>query len=372
MKVLILGDASNPHIIKWANVLKSSGIEIIIFSLRKGDSSSFTKGIEIVSFDSLQKITFLTNAALPKIQYLKVIPKIRSIIKEKKPDIVHAHYASSYGFLGAILNFHPFVISVWGGDVIDFPLTSVFHRWIFKFNLMMADRILTTSNFMAQLLGKYTKKSINVTPFGVDLSVFKTDQKFPLLNEKYDAVIGCIKGLEWYYGIEYLVEAFELAVYRLPEKKLKLIIVGGGAIEQKIKRMIQEKNLDEKILLTGKVDYKEIQKYHNLLDIFVAVSVYQESFGVAVIEASACSKPVIISKVGGMIELVEDNVTGFIVPPRDIHKLADKIIKLVIDKKLRVKMGKAGREKVEKQYDLASSVVTMVNIYNSLLKSNVE
>jgi len=367
MKVLILGDASNPHIIKWANALYLSGIKIIIFSLRKGITSNFCEGIEIISFDSLQKITFLTNAAIPKILYLKAIPKIRTLIKEKKPDIVHAHYASSYGLLGAILNFHPLVISVWGGDVIDFPETSIIHRWIFKYSLMKADSVMTTSQFMAQLLVKYTKKTIEVTPFGIDLSVFKPGLKYPLLKEDYDVVIGSIKGLEWYYGIEYLIEAFELVITRLPQIKMKLVIVGGGALEQSLKEMIKGRNLDDKVLLTGKVEYTEIQKYHNLLDIFVAVSVYQESFGVAVIEASACCKPVIISRVGGMIEVVEENVTGFIVPPRNIDELADKIIKLVLDPELRIKMGRAGREKIEKDFNLKDSLIKMMSIYNGLI-----
>ncbi len=368
MRILILGDSSNPHIIKWANALYTAGLEIIIFSIRKPDLSNFSNGIDIRSSESLSNITYLTNAALPKLKYLKVIPQIKALIKEKKPDIVHAHYASSYGFLGALLNFHPYVISVWGGDVIDFPVTSIFHRVIFKFNLIMADRILTTSHFMANLLLKYTKKSVDVTPFGIDLSVFKSGEKIRLLNENFDAVIGCIKGLEWYYGIEYLIEAFEIVLKSLPLKKLKLIIVGGGAIEQKIRAMIKEKNLEDKILLTGKVDYKEVQKYHNLLDIFVAVSVYQESFGVAVLEASACSKPVIVSRVGGMVEVVGDNLTGYIVPPRDTTELGEKIIKLVLNPELRIQMGKAGREKVEKEFDLALSLTKMINIYNDMVK----
>lgn len=367
MRILILGDSSNPHIIKWANALYTAGLEIIIFSIRKPDLSNFANGIDIHSSESLSNITYLTNAALPKLKYLKVIPQIKSLIKEKKPDIVHAHYASSYGFLGALLNFHPFVISVWGSDVIDFPKTSIFHRLLFKYNLFKADRVLATSKFMSNLLKNYTSKNIDVTPFGIDLNVFRPAQKPNLLFEKNELVIGCIKGLEWYYGIEYLINAFDIVLSQLPDKKLKLLIVGGGAIEEKIKKLVIELKLEKKIVLTGKVDYKEIQNYHNLIDIFVAVSVYEESFGVAVLEASACAKPVIISRVGGMIEVVIESVTGFIVPPGDATKTAEKIIELVLDSELRQRLGNAGREFVENNYNLQVCLTNMINIYTNLI-----
>lgn len=367
MKVLILGDASNPHIIKWANALYSSGIEIIIFSFRKSDALVFLKGIEIFSMDSLYNITTKKNAAISKIFYLKAIPKLKTIIRERKPDIVHAHYASSYGFLGSLVNFHPFIISVWGSDVIDFPKTSILHRELFKFNLRKADKILSTSQFMANLLKKYTSKKIFITPFGIDLQLFKPESKSDLYFTNDEIVVGSIKGLEWYYGIEYLIEAYHKVIKILPEKKIRLLIVGGGAIEDKIKNLIMNMGLEGKVILTGKVNYREIHKYHNMLDIFVAVSVYEESFGVAVLEASACGKPVIISRVGGMIEVVEEGITGYIVPPRDSELTAQKIIKLILDESLRQKLGIQGRERVQKLFDLKVCLNNMINIYQDLI-----
>lgn len=371
MKVLILGDATNPHIIKWANALYSSGIEIIIFSFRKNGSVVFKDGIEIFCIDSLYNITLKKNAALSKIFYLKAIPQLKALIKNSQPDIIHAHYASSYGFLGALMNFHPFVISVWGSDVIDFPKTSIIHKELFKFNLWKADRILSTSRFMADLISKYTSKEIFITPFGIDLELFKPQPKSNLYFKKDEIVVGCIKGLEWYYGIEYLIEAYQKVINLLPEKKIRLLIVGGGAIEQKIKSIIKKNRLEDKVLLTGRVDYKEIHKYHNMVDIFVAVSVYEESFGVAVLEASACEKPVIISRVGGMIEVVEEGVTGYIVPPRNSELTALKITELVLNPSLRQKFGTAGRERVQKLFDLEVCLKNMINIYNELLNFKV-
>ncbi len=370
MKILILGDASNPHIIKWANGLKSIGIDVIIFSIERFSKRDFTEGIQIYGTKWFTNIKLKKNGSFAKILYLVSIYQIKSIINQSKPDILHAHYASSYGLLGALVGFRPLIISVWGGDVISFPTVSSLHSAVFRFNLSKADKILTTSRYLSNLLKKYTPKDIDITPFGIDTSIFRPDSKLNLFHDNASIVIGTVKGLEWYYGIEYLIEAFQLVLKRLPQKKLKLLIVGGGALEKKIKDLIKELNLEEHVLLTGKKKYHEIQKYHNSIDIFVAVSVYQESFGVAVIEASACEKPVIISRVGGMVEVVEENVTGFVVSPKNSIETAEKIIELVLNKSLRVGMGKAGRKFVEQHFSFKSSLTKMISIYKQVLKQH--
>jgi len=367
VKVLILGDASNPHIIKWANGLQSADIRVVLFSLVDYDKKSFKEDIEVYNSKGFVRVSRLKEGAITKTKYLTTVPQIRSIIKKTKPDILHSHYASSYGILGALTGFHPFIVSVWGGDVISFPKYSPFHKALLKFTLKKADRILSTSNFMAKLLLEYTNKSVEITPFGVDTTVFKPDEKLSLFSNHTDLVIGTIKSLEWYYGIEYLVQAFHIVTKQLPDLKLKLLVVGGGALEKKIKNLVHELNLDDRTLFTGKISYNEIYKYYNALDIYVAVSVYEESFGVAVLEASATEKPVIISRVGGMIEVIDENVTGFVVPPRNAEETAQKLIELIMNEDLRHKMGKAGRKLVVEKFSFDKCLNDMMNIYENIL-----
>ena len=119
-------------------------------------------------------------------------------------DILHAHYASSYGLLGALANFHPFILSIWGADIFSFPKKSFLHRYIFNFNLRVADKILSTSQIMAKEIKKYTNKEIIVTPFGIDINTFKPGNKVDKIKGEFDFIIGTIKGLEEIYGIEYL------------------------------------------------------------------------------------------------------------------------------------------------------------------------
>lgn len=105
-----------------------------------------------------------------------------------------------------------------------------------------------------------------------------------------------------------------------------------------------------------------------MLSVSVSVSVSNsESFGVAIVEASSCNKPVVVANVGGLPEVVEDEVSGFVVSPRNEHETADAIEKLVLDKNLRMKIGNNGRIRVENFYNWDDNVNQMMRIYREVL-----
>lgn len=366
MKILLLSDPNSPHTIKWARSLAENGMDIYIFGL--GD---YKKGVyedyKNISVSVLNETITRKEGSLVKIKYLKALPKVKKIIREFKPDILHAHYASSYGLIGALSGFHPYIVSVWGSDVFSFPNKSFIHKKVIEYVLNKADKVLSTSFVMARQTGKYTNKKIEVTPFGIDLDKFKPMKVTSLFSDG-DIVIGTIKTLEEKYGIEYLIKAFKLLSDKYPNLPLKLLIVGGGSLEKKLKLMVKDLKIDEKTVFTGRIPCDEVVIYHNMISIFVCVSIY-ESFGVAVIEASACEKPVVVSDAGGLPEVVENGVTGFVVPRKDPIATANAIEKLILNHELRVKMGRAGRKRVKNLYNWEDNVKQMIEIYTNQIKN---
>ena len=367
MKVLILADPASPHTIKWVNSLLRKNIEILLFGLTgyKLDNYSKSQNLTIHSLRLDGKVFAKPDGDPSKINYLKAVPVIRKIIREFKPDILHAHYASSYGLLGALSRFHPFILSVYGSDVYSFPRKNIFTTKLFKFNLSAADKILSTSNIMAKEIKKYTKKQIEVTPFGVDLNIFHPSVREENLFGKNDIVVGTVKSLEDKYGIEFLIKAFKLVKDRHPQLSLKLLLVGKGTKEGELKKHVVELGISDVTTFTGFVDYDKVHKYQNMIDIAVFVSTEDsESFGVSVLEASACAKSVIVSDAGGLPEVVEKDVTGLIVRKKDIAQTADAIEELLLNKDLRLRLGENGRERVGGKYNLDDNIAQMVGIYN--------
>lgn len=367
IRVLLLSHSSSVHTIKWASSLSARGVEVCVFGLNSCESKSYVSfpGVSVISLGLGQNVIRSGQGSFQKILYFKALLQVRQAIKDFRPDIVHAHYATSYGLLGALSGFHPYVLSVWGSDVFDFPNVSFVHRGLLQFNLLRADKILSTSHVMMLETRKYTSKVIEVTPFGIDLAAFKS-QAIASLFAPEDIVIGTVKALEEIYGIEYLIRAFHQVRKRHLGLPLKLLIVGGGSLEHSLKVLASDLDLDDCTVFTGEVPYEDVPKYHNMLSVSVSVS-NSESFGVAIIEASACEKPVVVSNVGGLPEVVQDGVTGIVVPPRDVTATADAIERMVLNEDLRQKMGRAGRERVKRLYDWNNNVSQMIDIYKRIL-----
>lgn len=374
MKILILSTALSSHTIKWVRSISEEN-EVVLFSLPTPDYE-INNGFLNLRIESLHirgDVT-MTEGLYGKFKYFEALPAVKRIIKNFKPDILHAHWATSYGLIGALSGFHPFILSVWGADVFDFPGKSFLHRKIVEFNLRKADRILSTSEIMAKETLRYTDKPITVTPFGIDTGIFRS-RIVENIFERDSIVIGTIKTLEKKYGIDILINAFSVVRKNNPGLKLKLLIVGGGSEEESLRQLTRDLHIDADTVFTGKIKYDDVVSYYNMLDVYVAVSVLDsESFGVAVLEASACEKPVIVSDVGGLPEVVVNGETGIIVKVKNVEATSAAIERLIFDESLRKQFGINGRKRVLEKYDWSENVKQMISIYNEVLtkdKNNI-
>ena len=359
MKILILGEVNSPHLNKWANsIIRSNGgtTDVLIFSLSKADPLrvEYDERVRIISGKS-QKRRLLEN-----------VIELRGIAKQYKPDIIHAHYASRYGLLGTLTGVHPLIVSAWGSDIMEFPRKSFFHRLLLKYCLDKADFLTVTSRILREEIRKYTNKDVDTIAFGIDLERFRQ----PAVEEGTTSnhlVVGTIRWLLSVYGIDTLIHSFKLLREREPSRKLELLIVGDGPEMCRLRRLCEELNVQEAVHFTGYVPPEETWKYHQQMSVFVALS-RRESFGVAVLEASACGRPVVASDIGGLREVVVPGVTGFLVPPDSPREAAEAIGRLIESPALRSELGRNGRKWVEERYDWRKNVQEMMAVYRKALK----
>jgi len=368
-KLLICADPAAPHTQKWVNGLAEMNFEILLFGFSQPKKEWYNPSVRIESADFSENLQKKDDGAISKVVYIKALGKLKKLLREYRPEILHAHYATSYALLCALTNYHPMCISVWGNDVFVFPNLSILHKKILQFNLNRADKLFSTSNVMAKEIIKYTNKNIIVIPFGIDTEKFSPGLKKKYFSEN-DIVIGTVKTMEEKYGIEYLIRAFSVVKQKLKNTSLKLLIVGGGRLLEKYKALAADLGLQEDSVFTGRVDYMTVPDYHKNLSIAVYPSTERgESFGVSILESSACGKPVIASDIGGLPEVVVDQKTGYLIEPKNISKLADKIEQLVLDDRLRKTMGDQGRKFVLDTYSFEKNLNQQIQQYNILLKS---
>lgn len=362
MKIIFLGEAGSIHTIRWVNSLSEKGIEVILVSL-KGN------------FDNVEKISKKVKVIyLPfgtKLGYYLNVFALKKIISKEKPDLINAHYASGYGTLGRLSGFNKKLLNVWGSDVYDFPNESKLKKRIIEKNLKNYTAIASTSYCMAEETKKYLEnksKEIFITPFGVDTEKFKN---LNIEKKENEITIGIVKTLTEKYGIEYLIKAIKELENILDienYKKIRLLIYGKGELKNKLEDLTKELQIEDKVIFKGYISNEDVPKALNEMDIFVVPSILDsESFGVAAVEAMACEIPVIASSVGGLKEVIVDKETGYLVPKKDHKEIAKYLKKLILDKNLRISLGKNGRKRVLENYDWNSNVDYMIKIYREIV-----
>ena len=362
MRILLLSDTYSEHTEKWALGLASNGIEVGLFSFNKASYAwhQNQKNISVL-FEPNEKLD--TSS---KLSYLKFVGSLKKAIAQFKPDVVHAHYATSYGLIGALSGFHPFVISAWGTDVMKFPQKNFINKAILKYNLRKADAICATSNTIKEFLKPVTDKTVNVIPFGVDVNTF-CKKEVNSLFEKNTFVLGSIKPLEELYNTDVLIKAFAALKNKHSDKALKLLIIGDGSQMESLKQLSSQLGLDSDVKFTGRIAFSEISIYYNMLDVLVNISDY-ESFGVSVIEAMACEMPVIATNTGGLKEIIENSTFGSLVEVGNVEQTTLEMEKYLLDGGLKERVGKAARAKVIEKYNWTNNIKQMIDVYSQLTK----
>lgn len=361
MHIVILGSRRSIHTVRWANALAERGHRVTILTMHPPDEP-FRENIEVI------KLPFSNPAG-----YLLNIPFVKKIIRRLKPDIVHSFYAFGHGFLGRASGFQPHLASVVGSDVYDDPCKNRLYRNLIIKNIEQAAHVCSTSNVMAEHTRRLCAKPLNIsiTPFGVDTGQFQPVQQKH--DPEYDFVVGTVKAMKPKYGVDILIEAFAGFRDRFPGKKFKLILTGAGKQIHELKQLAGRLNLGSDCEFAGKIPHHQVPEYLAKMDLFVAVSRYDsESFGVAVVEAMSCEKPVIVSDAGGLPEVVQHNKNGIVVPRENVPAVTEAMVRLYEDEPLRKQLGQNARKHVETTYAWPDSVEIMEQVYRDISGRNIE
>lgn len=360
MRILVLAAANSIHTQRWVDALVERNLHIVLVT--QHPSFDWQPGGDA----TVRELPFNGNCG-----YILNSFSLRRIIAECEPDILHAHYASGYGTTAGLVGFHPTLLSVWGSDIFDFPKTSVLHRILLNWNLRRASRIASTSKIMARQVSKIAPASgtIAITPFGVNCRLFAPKKKDS--PPRRLITIGTVKTMAPKYGIDTLIRAFALLMRDEQiisaglHTELRLLLVGGGPDLSAYQSLVSDLGIASTVTFAGQVSHASVASWLERLDVYVAAS-REESFGVAVIEASACGLPVVVSDVGGLPEVVDDKISGFIFPHDKISELSRYLRTLVLESGLRMRMGQAGRERVMREYEWENCVDKMISLYDQM------
>ncbi|MFH1884609.1 MAG: glycosyltransferase [Planctomycetota bacterium] len=247
-------------------------------------------------------------------------------------DIIHAHGAAIAGVIGIMLGRaynKPCIITIHGADTTPSEIRRRDVRRILLFSLHNADHVITVSNKLRQEVINLgiRPSSVTVIPNGVDFSVFKHSQNYPIGTiEKppETKLIITVANLNKSKGHAPVLDSLAQVIRRRPDWKMRYIIIGTGSYEMVLRAKVKELGLADVVCFQGYVPNEQLATYYQAADLFVLPS-WSEGFGIVYLESLAMGTPVIACQGQGPTDFVIDGVTGYLVPPRNVLALTDTI-----------------------------------------------
>ena len=365
LRVLEVNKAYFPHIGGIESLVKQyaeglferAEVKVLVCRDDKGKSrSQFVNGIKVY-----RSASFGTYFSCPL--SVDFIRKFRWLSKQS--DCVHINVPFPLADLACLLSgYKGRVVVSWHSDIVKQKKLLFFYKPLMMRFLKRADVItVATQNHIdsSPYISKYREKC-RILPYGIDAADYLESEAMPILSKKLvdkTAIKVFFTGrLVYYKGVDVLIRAFEKV------SGCELFIAGTGILENELKNTAQECKVSEKVHFMGFMPEKELKAAFRECDIFVLPSVASsEAFGIVQLEAMVYSKPVINTSLPTGVPMVSiDGETGITVKPSDADELANAIMCLAKSPQLREKYGKAGYERVIKEFNNTNVIETLYGI----------
>jgi glycosyltransferase involved in cell wall biosynthesis len=308
-----------------------------------------------------------------KIANTNITPILPLCLLEEDFDVIHTHlptpWSSDWSVLVSAVKRKPLVLTyhndIVGEGITDY-IAGFYNATALKFLLKKAKKIIMTHSRYLKFsprLRNYEEKVVIVPP-GVDVERFHPDEV-----EVEDTIffLGVLDEFHKYKGLDYLLEALKLVKKEITRVKLR--IGGAGKLLEYYKGRAVSLGLVEHVDFLGHVPRDKTPEYYRECNLFAlpSISAAQEGFGMVLLEAMACGKPIVGTSVAGVAEDVRKHNAGIIIEPKDPAALAEAVIGILQDKEEAEKMGAKGRRLVEEKYAWSSVASKIEGIYQGIV-----
>lgn len=388
MKVCILttafprwpGDERAPFIYEAAKALKNAHIDVCVIAMHRPGTREYEDwdGIEIFrarylpdKWEILQEEgggipVVWKNKPLARLALLPfmVAQSIALLRHARDCDIIHANWTLS-GFTAWMLrpiHRRPFIVTIQGSDIYQGAQTG-WIRFLTKACLDQADAVVALSNDLANsvnALGVH-QKTILVIPNGTDTGIFK-----PGLHQRENFIL-FVGSLIPRKGCKFLIQSFKQISKKYPD--IRLILVGIGPDELELKNLVYELGLGDKIQFLGSKTREEISSLMQRAKLFVLPSL-EEGLGVVLLEAIACGTPCVASKVGGIPDVITEQV-GRLVSPGDPQQIANAVIEIIENPGLWQKLSQTARDRAVSVFDWEVIAIQLKQLYSRIFRKPI-
>ena len=352
MRILFVSDAASIHTQRWLEFFRDRGDDVHVASFRPANIPGIT-------------VHSLPGSRFGRIGYLLAIPYLRCLRERLKPNINHAQYVTSYGFLSAAAGLRPLILTAWGTDVLLSPRYSWVMRWIVGYAVRSADRVTTVAEHMNQAVAKFgiPISEIVAIPFGVNIQRFRLPQNPRSQSGKFRLI--STRNFSSVYSIHTIVEAVKFL--ESDGMEFHLDLVGDGSLRSELEHQVYAANLSDFVTFHGHVDHIQLEKLLGQAHVFISSSI-SDGNNVSLNEAMACGCFPIATRIQANTQWVEHGTNGLLFDCGDAIGLAQNIKIACSEVVFRNSVVATNRKIVEDRADWNGCTKKMLNLYEMLLK----
>ena len=343
------------HFTRWGHRVK-------ILAPSSGDPADLAKrGVIVVG----KPVSIPANGSIARITLsLRLAGRVKAILQQEQFDVVHFHEPLLPALPLQVLRFSDAVnigtFHAYRGRHLAYHYGKrILKRWFRKL-----DGKIAVSPPAMEFVRQYFPGYYNIIPNGIDYDHFAGECR--PLPEFDDGKLNLlfVGRLEKRKGVRYLLEAFQLIKGRIPSCRL---IIAGPASKgaERYQEWVRRRGLED-VIFTGRVSHEDLPCYYRSAHIFCSPATGQESFGVVLLEAMAAGRPIVATDIEGYRRLVQPGLEGVLVPPKDANALAQALLSLAEDPRLRAEMGEAGPRKA-RHYTWSAVAGRVLSYYQRLL-----
>ncbi len=295
----------------------------------------------------------------------RLVMDFRRVVKEIRPDLVHAGPIQNCAFITALSGFRPFLAMSWGYDLVMDADKSMWLQWVTRYTLKRAAFFTSDANVSrdkAVAFGMDPKKTV-IFAWGTEIGHFvpKKDER----RRKKEITLFCSRTWEPIYGVDVLAKAFVKVAQVNPD--VNLVLLGGGSQGAKLRQTLMNGGVLERVHFGGQVGQKDLPRWYHLSDIYISPS-HVDGSSVTLMEALASGLPCLVSDIPGNKEWVEDGVNGWLFRDGDVNDLAAKILYAIENRKSFKKIGAAARQTAEQKADWTKNFGKLLAAYDQIRK----
>ncbi|OGC08496.1 hypothetical protein A2230_08245 [candidate division WOR-1 bacterium RIFOXYA2_FULL_36_21] len=307
------------------------------------------RGLKIIRYNpnavllGTEKYSIFTRKIRCWLAFMQSYIKFKRELKKIKPDIVHAGWVQGDGFLAAVSDFHPFLLMPWGSDILVFPEKSKRTMSKTKYVLSKADMITCDCEIVKKKIiefSNYDSEKIIVFPWGIDLDLFKPNKKNNLIRKALGwedkKILLMTRSFFPIYAVDDFIKAIPKIIKAYPNTRI--ILVGDGPLRSELEQLTVNLGIRDYVYFAESIPNDKMPEYFNSADIYLSCSL-SDGTSLSLLEAMACSLPVVTTDIPSYLEWINDGENGYIVPTRSPNDISAKVINLLSNHNLRIKMG---------------------------------